>query len=106
MLNPNITRCQDVTKAFDDTLSGWQFLFHIQKVLKPILWSFVRVARSVWRRGYGLDDRGSICDTSGEGIFFLFAVSSRPALGPTSLLPSGYRRGGSFSECKTVGAWS
>jgi hypothetical protein len=33
--------------------------------------------------GYGLDDRGSIPGEANDGIYFLFATASRPALGPT-----------------------
>jgi len=34
----------------------------------------------------GKDERGSIPGRDGEGIFFLFATASRPALGPTQPL--------------------
>jgi hypothetical protein len=40
------------------------------------------VAQSVWRLGYGLNDRDSVPDRGSDRIF-LFATASRPALGPT-----------------------
>jgi hypothetical protein len=40
------------------------------------------VDQSVWRLGYGLDNRGSISGRGNDGIF-LFTTPSRPALGPT-----------------------
>jgi hypothetical protein len=42
----------------------------------------MRIAQSVYRLRYGLDDLGSIPGRGSDGIFF-FATASRPALGPT-----------------------
>jgi hypothetical protein len=41
--------------------------------------------------GYGLDDRGSRVRFPAELGTFLFTTASRTALGPPSLLSSGYR---------------
>jgi len=49
------------------------------------------VAQSVWRLGWGLDDRGSIPGRDNDGI--LFCSPSRPdwLCSPTTLLSNGNR---------------
>jgi len=42
------------------------------------------VSQSIYRLGYGLDDRDSI---PGRGWFFLLTAAARLALGPTQPIP-------------------